>query len=363
MEHWQMEAEEWIRFHAIAFTPDGEQLLTSSWEDGGLTVWNVEAGERVGTIDDFTAPIMEKVLLPDNRAIAVKLYGGSIELWDLATGEEKQAFHGGNAEGGIAVSPDGRLLASGAGEREAQEIMVWSVDSGETVAQFPVEHEYVSELVFSPDSRFLLSFSDGEENSPIILWNATSWTKAREYWPSNVEVRSYSIARFDFTPDSQMLVAGLGGELGTRVLVWNVQQASGPVILFDDTGTSMRDVVFTPDGELLGLFYLEEGRNRTSQGQLSLWDYDNRQEVARTPFDIGLYGYTFDTAFTSDGQAFLTQDLREGVVHLVDIVSGQLLEAQTISGLGPLVSPDGRLIVTDNTRLGQVTVWGIPGGR
>lgn len=390
VDHWQIEGG--MGFHAIAFTADGEQLFTSSGKDDGLIVWAVATGERVGAINDFTTQIIGKTLLPDNRTVAVKLYGGVIELWDLVTGEEKQAFHhGGSAWGGIAVSPDGRLLASGAGE----EIVVWSVDSGETIAQFPVGDGYVTDLLFSPDGRFLLSFADEHRNSPIILWNTVSWTKAREYRPSNVEVLSYSSAEFDFTPDSRMLVAGLGGALGTRLMLWNVEQGSGPVILFDDTSPSMRDVAFTPDGKLLGLLYQEEARDGTFFEQFSLWDYVNREEVARIQFDSDLYEYDFDivstrdgqyfqiqdvtgnvaylagnirasqfnTSFTNDGQIFLIPDLIENAVHLVDIASKELLEAQTITGLWLLVSPDGRLIVTDDTWRGQITVWGIPPGR
>jgi WD40 repeat protein len=69
---------------------------------------------------------------------------------------------------GVAVSPDGRWLATGSHVRGAQ---VWSLDDGAKVAELPIEVS--TAVAFSPDGKWLMA---GRGR----LWDVGTWREARQ---------------------------------------------------------------------------------------------------------------------------------------------------------------------------------------
>jgi WD40 repeat protein len=104
---------------AVAFSQDGKHLATVCY-GGGFGVWDVESGRR---LCDFRAPrsadedppmFGSLAFLPDGKTLAAVMLGDScVQLWDSATGQlrRKLESHAADVES-IAVSPDGKLLAS-----------------------------------------------------------------------------------------------------------------------------------------------------------------------------------------------------------------------------------------------------------
>jgi RNA polymerase sigma factor (sigma-70 family) len=90
-----------------------------------VEVWDVEAATRLRQIaipDTGLTPLFS----PDGRTLFLGDLAGEVRLWEVATGKErlKLTGHLGGSIGALALSPDGRRLASGGGDSQ---VLVWDL--------------------------------------------------------------------------------------------------------------------------------------------------------------------------------------------------------------------------------------------
>jgi WD40 repeat protein len=65
----------------------------------------------------------------------------------------------------VAFAPDGRTLASGAGDRV---VRLWDRDTGQVVHTFREHRGWIWSLAFSPDGKTLLS---GSDDTTALCWD------------------------------------------------------------------------------------------------------------------------------------------------------------------------------------------------
>lgn len=343
-----------IVYQALAISPDGELLFSSARGQGGISIWHLGMSEEFAVLADFTSPIKAKAFLPDSQGIALKFDSGSTQVWDLFGGEEVGRFDGGSGQYGdaIAISPDGRLLASGAGDFLTQEIIVWDLASQNVVAQFPVEHSNVAHLLFSPDSRFLLSSGADWVRPTVELWDTATWQRVFEQ-PLRRNDPNFLRASFSFSPDGRQLVAALDW----RLLFWNVPAGGEPQTFFEERQAHIWDVAFSPNGEFV--VALVNHRPGTNDAQsLVLLDVATRSELARFAVPVTGTPYGGDIFLLDGGRLALVELSGAGSVLLINLTNGEVIHR--IATALPVVSPDDRFMVTGDYH-GQITVWGVPG--
>jgi hypothetical protein len=115
-----------------------------------------------------------------------------VRLWDARTGRAL-AHHSGHREaiGALALSPDGKLVASGAGNIGTRDnsVHVWEAATGRLIRSFEGHHSCVCGVAFSPDG---LTVASGAGDSTILLWDITGrhpdghW-HARALTPSDLD--------------------------------------------------------------------------------------------------------------------------------------------------------------------------------
>src|SRR5262249_32027606 len=140
---------------ALCFSPDGKVLASTAW-DGTLCFWDAADGRlrrKVLLPGDFPF-ICSLAFSADGKIIATA--GGweeGVYLWDVATGKRLHRFsHPVGRLAAIAVSPDGKLVATG----ESEAIVVWDATTGKELRRFPGMFASQS-LVFSGDGRTLVA--------------------------------------------------------------------------------------------------------------------------------------------------------------------------------------------------------------
>ncbi|GIK62399.1 MAG: hypothetical protein BroJett018_01930 [Chloroflexota bacterium] len=175
---------------SVAISPDGKfgaagaiNDTDAGEENADILVWNLETGEEVYRLVGHTREVNALAFSPDGS----RLYSGSndndpakrVRVWNMATGEEETIDFGEQSETiwSIALSPDGTTLAIG---NAAGEIKLFDAASGEPRAiAFSEGHtNLVRSLIFNANGTQLLS---GSADNNVILWDATTGAKIREF--------------------------------------------------------------------------------------------------------------------------------------------------------------------------------------
>lgn len=182
----------------LAISPDGTRALTAS-QDGSLILWNLQNRTVVRTYSDFNSGlrILTVEFAPDGRS-AFASSNALLFRFDLLTGAILQSYRG-HTESivGMAVSPDGKLLATGDFRRAIQ---VRDIASGEIIHSFFGHRAAIWGLNFSPDSQQLVSASD---DGDVVVWDLREDSILRRFSVSSAVIRSAV-----FSPDSRYLLFG-----------------------------------------------------------------------------------------------------------------------------------------------------------
>jgi WD40 repeat protein len=181
----------------VAYNKDGTQLATAC-HDGIVRIFDVAKGTPLKQISAHTQPQASPVYCvawsPDGKQIASASLDRSIKIWDAAGGtlvkeikgyDEKTAPKGHRENGvySVAWSPDGKQIASAAGDRM---IKLWNVADGSHVRDFvnpglpnsPMQSAtshpgWVYHLRFTPAGQIVSVGLAPRFHGYIALWNPT----------------------------------------------------------------------------------------------------------------------------------------------------------------------------------------------
>lgn len=285
--------------NALAWSPDGKSIATqvvewSPTRDGGtvqtgraLQIRDAETGAVRRTLYD-EPNVGDAQFSPDGKSVAATLAGENVvKLWDPVTGKKKKTFEGAKVSlGTIAFSRDGRFLAASGymhddkGKRQGM-VILWEAGSGKVLWQVRANEGAGAEVIaLSPDGKLLAT---GDRDAPIKLWD-TATGKCKQTLRGSQEHKVFSLA---FSPDGKLLASG--GLDGT-VRLWDPESAK--LKEFRTSGQFLKSgyiiglkvlVGFSPDGKWLAV-----GGTALGSGEHG-WRADVRLFDART----GKFNRTF----------------------------------------------------------------------
>ncbi len=247
----------------------------------------------------------------------------TVRIWNIATGEVIHTLtgHSGRVRS-VAFSPDGELLASGS---EDSTIKLWDVRTGEQLYTLEGHSNDVNCVAFSPDGQTLAS---GSADSTIKLWDIDTaqqlGTLKGHLWDVN------SVA---FSSDGQTLASG---SYDNTIKLWNLGTGLGNRTLKGHL-SEVLSVAFSPDGQLLA--------SGSSDETIKLWNLGTAQGKRTLK---GHLSSVYSVAFSPDGQT-LASGSGDNTIKLWDV--GTARELGTFEGDSGSVnsvafSPDGRTLAS-----------------
>jgi WD40 repeat protein len=215
-----LEAYDWV--DAVAFSPDGQRLLATGFlpskgADADGTVARLLDAQTGVELRSFphSKTVLSDVLAvafsPDGRQVLTGSMDGSAKLWDAATGEELRTFEGNQQLAwihAVALSPDGRMVLTGSIDDSAK---LWSVETGNVVHTFRGHVGWVSSVAFSHDGSRILT---GSWDHTVKIWDAGTGVEL-----ATLKGHSGIVGSAAFSPDDRrILTAGSDG-----VKLWDTQ--------------------------------------------------------------------------------------------------------------------------------------------
>jgi WD40 repeat protein len=121
--------------------------------------------EHLADLDKHPTSIDFVQFTPDGKTLVSSSFGDrSVWIWDVAAKAPRHRVQGWH----IALSPDGLKLATAGGAAPRHAAVVWNVKTGEALlrCQAP-DDEDLSGLAFTPDGQFLLAPAGGTN---LLVW-------------------------------------------------------------------------------------------------------------------------------------------------------------------------------------------------
>ncbi|MEU0165445.1 helix-turn-helix domain-containing protein [Streptomyces iakyrus] len=220
----------------------------------------------------------------------------------------------------IALSPDGRTLATHSGDGT---VRIWELPGGRVLRTLFTGHNTTSEAAaFSPDGRTLAAATSGGTGAVVSLWDPATGRKLR-----TLTVPDGSVRGMDFSPDGRAVAVSSPA----AVRVWDV--ATGRKRHSFTGRTDPEAVAFGPDGRTVAAM----SRN----GPVRVWDMatGRTRTVHGSQNERGL-------GFSPDGRTYAV-GRTDGSVQLREVATG--IVRRTIRD-GPMkprqvtFAPDGRTL-------------------
>jgi WD40 repeat protein/tRNA A-37 threonylcarbamoyl transferase component Bud32 len=265
----------------LSFSPDGGRLVTASERDPVARSQILATGKQVLALDPGQDGYSTVVWAPKGGWVAAASVGLqhpdlSVRIWDATTGRMRHVLLGHTQYiYCMAVSPDGRRLATGGDRR----VMLWDAETGLPLATYCGHAEGVSAVSFAGEGKRLVSL---DLVGVFKTWDAT---RAPEYVPI-----SYPGSRLEdatFSPDGRLVAGSLmelpkgPGPPAYRVRVWDAGSGRQVAEFDPQTFTMFRmPVTFSSDGRLLATAGYDM---RVEQGQVRIWDMKSRRLAHSLP--------------------------------------------------------------------------------
>ncbi len=321
-----------------------EQLLDEPrWQEFRGWEWHYLKRLRYGPRRALhhTSCIWGLALSPDGRLVAAGGSDGIVKLWDTQTWQEVRSFQtAGMKVQRLAFGPGGRHLAAPCVMNGM--VKIWDVATGTSLPTLLHGDKSVGTVVFSPDGRWIAS--GGSES--VKVWDMATGRLLRTL--PGAEEAAYSMA---LSPDGRCLAVGNGDR---TIRLWNTADWTERRTL-GSHGTPVMGLAFRADGAQLAAAcgqLMWEG----SEGEVKIWDVATGEEVRSLR---GHVGGAFTVAFAPDGLRIASGGAEDALVKVWDVQTGR--ETLSLRGhsdglFGVVFSPDGRRIYsagTDHT----VRVW------
>ncbi len=282
-------------FKAIVFSPDGKGVWLTAGNAASL--WDVGTGEMKlkyqyhssDRPDWHMGALYSLAVSPDGKTMATGAERGEVKFWDPETGKVKATADLKSGEiRSVAYSPDGSVLAA-AQSYSSSLINLVDPETGSVKATLEVsKNAGIHHVAYSPDGKLLAAAAGGNK---VLIFDAKTGNPRKTLTISERNTAGYyqDVGAFAFSPDGKTLATG-GSHSG---FLLDVATGKIRVALPHEARANHEDqvaaVAFSRDGKLVA--------TASQNGEAKLWDAATGKLKATLK---GQYAFSV-IAFSPDG--------------------------------------------------------------
>ncbi|WP_166658075.1 NB-ARC domain-containing protein [Actinokineospora alba] len=300
------------RVRSCVFAPDNSWLMTSARDS--IRIWDPESGQLIRLLENPDDGVYTRyiALSPDGRLLASEGADNTIQLWNTATWQHDTVLRGHqDTVDRFCFSADGRTIVSTGDDRT---IRMWDVETGKQVRSFKIRQPFDA-CAYGP-GQTLVSLDD----SGLKQWDLTTGSHR------DLPAEKYAVNRAFAVSHDRNWVA-LPGTLG--VTVHNLTKiGQSPRTLRHHT--DLTAAAFSSDGRTLA--------TGSDDGLLVLWCTEKWRPIGQ----IAAHGSRIEElAFTLDGSVLASAG-DDGTVRLWDPGKARIqMPREATSGTGYAIAPSG----------------------
>jgi eukaryotic-like serine/threonine-protein kinase len=289
--------------------------------------WQPQTHMALMTLRGHLGPVLCVAVSPDGRQIATGSDDTTAKIWDAASGRELLTLKGHRDWiKRVAFSPDGRRIVTASHDQTAR---VWDVATGRELFTLKGHSDVVGSALFSPDGRRIVT---------------GSWDKTAKVWDADTGRELLTLkgqtgkiwAAVAISPNGQRIATASEDSADKPAIVWDAVTGRELLTLKGHTDR-ITFLAFSPDNERIAT----ASKNKTA----ILWDAASGRELLTLK---GHTSFVLCVTFSPDGQLLATSS-DDNTVKLWDAATGR--ELRTLKGHGGGIAslafyPDGRRLVT-----------------
>jgi len=308
--------------------------LARRWQEPDTNI--SDATVPLKTLKGHSGSVTCLAISPDGRLLASGSWDNTVRLWSLPDGRLLKTLKGHRGSVWcLAISPDGRILASGSNDKT---VRLWSLPDGRLLKTLKGHRDWVFSLAITPDGQVLAS---GSKDKTVRLWSLPDGRLLK-----TLKGHRGSVWCLAISPDGRLLASGNGDH---TVRLWSLPDGS-PLKTLEGHNSPVSCLAISPDGRLLA--------SGSYDNTVRLWSLPEGSPLKTLG---GHSNWVYCLAISPDGR-LLASGSNDETVRLWSLPDGRLLK--TLKGHRDSVwclaiSPDGRLLASgswDNT----VRLWSSP---
>ncbi|MBN9522838.1 sigma-70 family RNA polymerase sigma factor [bacterium] len=337
----------------VTFSPDSRLLATAGYQEGRVTVWDLEKNARHPQSADETSPLARF----DRDGRVVMDGGGRTVTVDWRTGttrEEKTAAP--RLRWGTAVSADGKLRAEAVAPKDqpgrALDVVVTEAATKRVVGRLGGVSDFPRGMAFADRARLLVTAA---QDNVLAVWDIAA---GKQLWSEAYPARAFGYMGMGdpvFDAAGRRMAVCTMAERTTVIDVWELRQRVRVTRVEVPETLLTAGVAFSPDGEFVAggadavtVWRVADGRAvHTLRGHAAPESPNDRAEIR--------------CAYSADGGKLLTIDLA-GTIRVWEAATGGVI--RTFTGhhgrTGAAFSADARTVVGASSDA-PVFVWDVYG--